>query len=35
MEKFFKISEISKILDLVDPKTNKPKNHVLDIGRRI
>ena len=29
MEKFFKISEISKILDLVDPKTNKPQNHTL------
>ena len=29
MEKFFKISEISKILNLVDPKTNKPQNHVL------
>ena len=29
MEKFFKISEISKILELVDPKTKKPQNHVL------
>ena len=29
MEKFFKISEISRILDLVDPNTNKPQNHVL------
>ena len=29
MEKFFKISEVSKILNLIDPKTKKPQNHVL------
>ena len=29
MDKLFKISKISKILNLVDPKTNKPQNHVL------
>tara|TARA_B100001121_G_C18293371_1_gene436344 strand:- start:13 stop:390 length:378 start_codon:yes stop_codon:yes gene_type:complete len=29
MEKFFKISEVSKILELIDPKTKKPQNHVL------
>ena len=29
MTKFVKISEVSKILNLVDTKTNKPLNYVL------
>ena len=29
MKKFFNISEVSRILDLVDPVTNKPLNHIL------
>ena len=29
MSKFFKISELSKILNLVDPTTKKPLNHIL------
>ena len=29
MNKFIKISELSKILNLIDPKTNKPLNHVI------
>ena len=29
MSKFLTISEVSKILNLVDPKTKKPHNHVL------
>ena len=29
MEKFLNISEVSKILKLVDPLTNKPLNHIL------
>ncbi len=29
MNKFLSISEVSKILDFVDPKTKKPKNHIL------
>ena len=29
MNKLFSISELSKMLNLVDPKTKKPLNHVL------
>ena len=29
MKKFYKISELSKELDLINPKTKKPLNHVL------
>ena len=29
MNKLSSISEVSKILDLIDPKTKKPQNHVL------
>ena len=29
MTKFYNITEVSKLLDLVDPKTKKPLNHVL------
>ncbi len=29
MNKFLKISELSKILRLIDPKTKKPLNHIL------
>ena len=29
MNKLFNISEVSKILDLVDPKTKKPLNYIL------
>ena len=29
MDKFFNISEVSKILNLTDRKTNKPLNHIL------
>ena len=29
MNKLLKISEASKILNLIDPKTKKPLNHVL------
>ena len=29
MSKFIGISEASKILNLIDPKTKKPLNHVL------
>ena len=29
MTKLYNISELSKILNLIDPKTNKPKNHIL------
>ncbi len=29
MNKFLSISEVSKILNFVDPKTKKPKNHIL------
>ena len=29
MNKLFNISEVSKILDLVNSKTNKPSNHIL------
>ena len=29
MTRFVKISEVSKILNLVDPKTNKPLNYIL------
>ena len=29
MKKFYKISELSKELNLIDPKTKKPLNHVL------
>ena len=29
MNKLFKISEISKILDLIDRDTKKPQNHIL------
>ena len=29
MTKFFNISEVSKIIKLVDPSTNKPLNHIL------
>ena len=29
MNKYFTISEVSKILNLINPKTNKPLNHIL------
>ena len=29
MSKLFTISQVSKILDLIHPKTKKPQNHVL------
>ena len=29
MKKLFTISEVSKILDLIDPKTKKPLNYIL------
>ena len=29
MSKLFKISEVSKMLELIDKKTNKPLNHVI------
>tara|TARA_B110000438_G_C15598094_1_gene556776 strand:- start:442 stop:828 length:387 start_codon:yes stop_codon:yes gene_type:complete len=29
MNKFLSISELSKILNLIDPKTKKPLNHIL------
>ena len=29
MSKFLTISELSKLLDLIDPKTRKPLNHIL------
>tara|TARA_A100001015_G_scaffold318664_1_gene439212 strand:+ start:1034 stop:1414 length:381 start_codon:yes stop_codon:yes gene_type:complete len=29
MSKLFNISQVSKILDLIHPKTKKPQNHVL------
>ena len=29
MTKFYNITEVSKLLNLVDPKTKKPLNHVL------
>ena len=29
MSKFINISELSKMLNLVDPKTKKPLNHIL------
>tara|TARA_B100001564_G_scaffold346454_1_gene346191 strand:+ start:33 stop:413 length:381 start_codon:yes stop_codon:yes gene_type:complete len=29
MKKLFTISEVSKILNLVDPQTKKPSNHIL------
>ncbi len=29
MNKYFTISEVSKILDLINPKTKKPLNHIL------
>ena len=29
MNKYFTISEVSKILNLINPKTKKPLNHVL------
>ena len=29
MSKLINISEVSKILDFVDPITNKPQNHIL------
>ena len=29
MNKFFSITEVSKILNLVDPITKRPLNHVL------
>ena len=29
MNKYFTISEVSKILNLIDPKTKKPLNHIL------
>ena len=29
MKKFYKISELSKKLDLINPKTKKPLNHVI------
>ena len=29
MKKFHAISEVSKIVNLIDPLTNKPQNHIL------
>ena len=29
MQKFFKISEVSKMLNLIDPKSDKPANHTI------
>ena len=29
MKKLFNISEVSRIVNLVDPKTNKPLNYIL------
>tara|TARA_B100000963_G_C22142026_1_gene457924 strand:+ start:95 stop:475 length:381 start_codon:yes stop_codon:yes gene_type:complete len=29
MNKFLSISEVSKILNLIDPKSKKPSNHIL------
>ena len=29
MKKLYKISEVSEILKLINPKTNKPLNHIL------
>ena len=29
MQKFYKISEVSKLLNLIDVKTKKPSNHIL------
>ncbi len=29
MKKLYKISEVSEILKLINPKTNKPSNHIL------
>ena len=29
MNKLVNISQLSKILDLIDPKTKKPQNHIL------
>ena len=29
MTKLINISQLSKLLDLVNPKTNKPSNHIL------
>ena len=29
MTKLYNISELSKILNLIDPKTKKPQNHIL------
>ncbi len=29
MKKFYAISEVSKILNLIDPLTKKPQNHIL------
>tara|TARA_A100001011_G_C14154801_1_gene775576 strand:- start:499 stop:879 length:381 start_codon:yes stop_codon:yes gene_type:complete len=29
MNKMFNISEVSKLLDLIDPVTKKPQNHIL------
>ena len=29
MSKLFSISDVTKLLDLIDPITKKPKNHVL------
>ena len=29
MSRFYKISEVSKLLDLTDPKNKKPANHII------
>ena len=29
MEKFLNISQLSKLLDLINPKNNKPTNYIL------
>ena len=34
MSKLLTISEVSKILDLIDPKTKKPLNHILRYWER-
>ena len=34
MQKFFKITEVSKMLDLVNLKDKKPQNHILRFWER-
>ena len=35
MNKLYNISETSKILDLIDPSTKKPLNHVLRYWEKV